>query len=431
MPFSVENLPVLPEEFYPLTKTKVPLSGMIEGDARNDKLFYHLRCIRETYPNINIHDLVSNINGNIFGEPLPHKELNTVVNSVSEASITQYKNNDVINELEYSNTRELQEKNLPPIVFFVETLLPQGLNLLCSPPKTGKSFMAFDLCLSISRGLPFLGFKTTQASCLYMALEDSENRLQDRMKKILNGEQAPNNFFYTTKCDDVENGLIEQLKVMIKKEPLIKVIVIDTLQKVRSNYKGSNGYVNDYYDLGKIKEFADENGLCIILIHHLKKGNETDVFGKVSGTNGITGTADTTLVLNKENRTDKDTTLSIVGRDVEFNEYVINFDKTTYKWSMVASLEVRKEELEKEEYQNNPLVNTIITLVDANSGKWSGALKDITEEHKKMHPYIDNDIKKGELKKIIPLLKKYDKIDYFEYGYPVNGVRPKVFTRLK
>lgn len=88
-----------------------------------------------------------------------------------------------------------------------------------------------DLCLSISRGKPFLGFNTKQAGCLYLALEDSENRVQDRLNKILNGEKAPNNFKYSTKCDDIENGLINQLQTIIKKEPHIKVIVIDTLQK--------------------------------------------------------------------------------------------------------------------------------------------------------------------------------------------------------
>lgn len=404
---------------------------MAEGDARNNKLFSHLLSVRESYPEIDIQNIANIINNNIFNQKLSNNELKQLIKSVNNKEITENKNYNKLNEIKYSSVKELQEKNLPPITFYVENLLPQGLNLICSLPKIGKSFMAFDLCLSISRGKTFLGFNTKQAGCLYLALEDSENRLQDRLNKILNGEKAPSNFKYSTKCDDIENGLINQLQVIIKKEPHIKVIVIDTLQKVRGSYKGGNNYANDYKEIGKLKEFADNNGLCIILIHHLKKGNENDVFNKVSGTNGITGTADTTIVLDKKERNDINTIMSIVGRDVETSDFIIQFDKNIYKWKMISSVEENKERTQLEEYQNNPLVDTIKKLVNENNGKYITSLKEIIQEFKKLHPYItEPKPSKKELNKIIPLLKKYDNINYFEYGYPINGKRPKVFTKM-
>ena len=422
--FSFDDLPELPKEFYPLPKAKgKKLSGMKKGSGRNEGLFYHLLCVRETYPEIDINALSGKINNNVFTERLKESELKSIIESASKHEIKKD-----FNSIKYSSAKELQEKDLPPIVFFLDSLLPQGLNLISSLPKIGKSFMALDLCISISKGLPFLGFNTTKASCLYLALEDSENRLQDRLNKVLNGDTAPENFLYTTRCDDIDNGLIFALQEIIKKEPNIKVIVIDTLQKIRGSYKGNNNYANDYQEMGKLKVFADDNGLCIILIHHLKKGREDDVFGKVSGTNGIIGSADTIIVLDKKDRADQNTTLHLTGRDVEFNEYVITFNQNTYKWEMVASYDDVKKEEEKELYQNDPLVDTIKNLVSANNNKWSGSLKELKKEYEQMHPYLfDHKVTKKTLDDIIPLLKKYDNIEHYAPPFPKNGKRERLF----
>ena len=153
---------------------------------------------------------------------------------------------------------ELQNKNLPPIIFYIDNFIPQGLTILCSSPKMGKSWMALDMGLSISMGTPFMGFNTQQSKVLYLALEDSENRLQTRTNKLLNGKIAPIDFLYAIQCDDISNGLIEELEEIKEKEPNVKVIIIDTLQKVRGMYRGSNNYANDYKELSEIKSFADK-----------------------------------------------------------------------------------------------------------------------------------------------------------------------------
>ena len=172
--------------------------------------------------------------------------------------------------------------------------------------------------------------------------------------------------------------------------------------------------------------------ICILLIHHLKKGNENDVFNKISGTNGISGVADTTLVLNKKERNDLNTILSIVGRDVEFNEFIIQFDKNIYKWKMVASYEEQKERDLKNMYDTSPLVDTIKTLVTEHNGKWAGSLKDIEIKQKELYSsLIENKVNKSDLNHIIPLLEKYDNIIYWENTYPIKGKRLKNFCKKK
>ncbi len=425
------NLDILPEEFYPLYKVKnKKLSGMIEGDARNNSLFSHLLSIKETYPQINISKIANIINNNIFKEKLSHNEINNLIKSVLKKEVEEIPNKDKVNNLVYSSAKDLQEKDLPPVQFYVENLIPQGLNIICSVPKMGKSFMALDLCVSIAKGTPFLGHKTKKAGCLYLALEDSENRLKQRLNTILGDEKAPDNFIYATRCDDIDNGLINQLDVTIKKEPYIKVIIIDTLQKIRGVYKGSNNYGHDYKEMSVLKEFADRNGLCIILIHHTKKGNENDVFNKISGTNGIMGSADTSIVIDKNERNDINATMHITGRDVEFNEYIIHFDKESCKWNKICSVDENKEFREKEEYMNNPLVETIKDLVTSNNNKWSGTLLDI--EHRQAEIFsglVDTKVRKNDLARITPLLKKYDNIQYYATAYPVKGKRLKTFIK--
>jgi len=423
--FKVDNIPYLPEELYPLKKAK-KLSGMNKGDGRNNDLYAHLLSVREEFPDININTLAQSINTNIFAKKLDNSELIDVIKSAKKKEVVTNNKKGI----KYSNMNELQQRNLPPIIFYIDGFIPQGLTILCSSPKMGKSWMALDMGLSISRGLQFMGFNTLQSKVLYLALEDSENRLQVRLNKLLNNQIAPVDFLYAIQCDDISNSLIEQLEDIKKKEPNVKVIIIDTLQKVRGMYKGSNNYANDYKEMSEIKKFADKYGMAIIVIHHMKKGYESDSFNKVSGTNGITGTADTMITLEKENRSNETTILSINGRDVEYNQYIVKFNSEKCKWEMVATYEDNKKMQEEDNYYNDPLVNIIRNLLHKNNEKWQGTytdLKSMLED--KYSNMVDSKVNNSRIKPLIPLLKKYDNITFYADKHPRNGKRLITFIK--
>ena len=78
---TLKNLPELPLEMYPLMKAK-NITGLSDGDGRNNALFYHLRLIREQKKEIDISKVANFINDVIFDEILPKKELNTLLESV-------------------------------------------------------------------------------------------------------------------------------------------------------------------------------------------------------------------------------------------------------------------------------------------------------------------------------------------------------------
>lgn len=337
--------------------------------------------------------------------------------------------------VEYFTAEELQNMDLPPVKFFVEGLIPQGLTLICSVPKLGKSWMSLQLCLALTRGTKFLGFNTNQCSCLYLSLEDSKNRLFERISILLGDSPFPENLILNNNNRDLNNGLIDELDRVISERSDIGIIVIDTLQKIRSISKNSNVYANDYYELSKLKKFADIHNIGVVLIHHLKKGTENnDVFERVSGTNGITGTADTTLILSKKNRSDEYTQLSVVGRDVEYNEFTITFDKGKCTWNMVGLSELMDEFIKSQTYKNDTLVKTIKTLVEKNKGVWKGTFKELNLIHKELYGdiYATSEHRlRSYVYDIKSLLLLKDDIEYIPASKnPTNEGRVQTFRKI-
>lgn len=287
-----------------------------------------------------------------------------------------------VQQLSTISARELQDKDIPPANFIVAELLPQGLALLASPPKYGKSWFVLDLCLSVAAGEQFLNHATVKRGCLYLALEDSERRLQDRMNKILQGERAPMSFDYATSAADIGHGLLQQLEDYVAQHKDTGLIVVDTLQKVRTSTNGKeSAYSADYRETALLKNFADKHGVCVLLVHHLRKAkDDTDPFNQISGTNGIFGAADTALVMTRLHRGDSRTTLSVVGRDIDSGDFTIVFDKADWKWKNLGSVENVTQQLRAEEYRQSPVAITIRELLrQSPTGTWSGSMKQLLE----------------------------------------------------
>lgn len=286
-------------------------------------------------------------------------------------NITELKEETKISSIEKApksiSAYDLLGLELEPLYTVVEDMICQGLTILAGDPKVGKSWLCLDLCNSICNGEQFLGFNTNKCECSYFALEDSENRLQNRLKKITGRKESLKNFHLQISCSPLDEGLLEELEDHLKEFPNVKLIIIDTLQKVRETKSNeNNAYKQDYNEMTKIKSYADKHKICIVVIHHLKKGQEDDVFNKLNGSKGITGSADTIIVLSKV-KDKKEVLLSIQGRDVESNEKLLIFNKETLKWEVVCSdLEAKEAKKDVDIYNGNPIVITIKRLLEEN-----------------------------------------------------------------
>lgn len=232
------------------------------------------------------------------------------------------------------DAQRLQETDIPPLQFVVDGLLPEGLALLIAPPKYGKSWMAMQLCMAVARGSSFLGFPVEAGAVLYLALEDSARRLKERQERFLNGDVAPKNLYMCTEAATVGNGLEAQLEGAITHIQGLKLIVIDVLAKVRSSSgKPVNAYYSDYQDMAPLKAIADKHHVCILVLHHYRKSqDDSDFLNNASGSNGIVGSADAIIGINKPTRDSESATLQVTGRDIEMQSIPIMFDGTVCNW---------------------------------------------------------------------------------------------------
>ena len=87
---------------------------------------------------------------------------------------------------------------LTPLNFVVDTLLSQGLHILAGSPKVGKSWLALWLAVTVAKGESIWGMPVRQGTTLYLCLEDSVLRIQNRLFEIT--EDAPDSVHFCTDC---------------------------------------------------------------------------------------------------------------------------------------------------------------------------------------------------------------------------------------
>ena len=278
------------------------------------------------------------------------------------------------------NGADIDLDRVEKIDFIVENLLTPGLSMLAADPKLGKSWFALLMCLRISQGQSFLGYKTTKSACMYLALEDSDNRVKTRIKKLYDGSTLPDTFGYCLEVNDLSNGLIEQLEMVYNSVNNLRVIVIDTLQCIRGSFNNKDGgaYGYDYKEMNMLKNFAKKHNLAILLIHHTSKADVPgDPFFSISGTRGITGALDLMMVMKKEDVNDKQAKLFIRGRDVDSDAFVVEMQNC--KWVKVGTVAEMETERELERYHNHPVVRTLNLLLK-DTKQWRGRMSNLIEE---------------------------------------------------
>ena len=233
----------------------------------------------------------------------------------------------------------LMSQPLKPLNFVVDSLLSQGLHILAGSPKVGKSWLALWLSVTVAKGDPVWGMPTKGGTTLYLALEDSALRIQNRLYEIT--EDAPANVHFSTESFILGKGLEEQLTNFLKEHPDTSLVIIDTLQLIRgAGY--DNTYANDYRDLSVLKQIADDHGIAILLIHHLRKETADDVFSRISGTTAISGAVDSSFTLVEERRGSGKAKLSCIGRDIEYRELTLERNGENV-WEMVADSRTQPE----------------------------------------------------------------------------------------
>ena len=219
-----------------------------------------------------------------------------------------------------------------PLPFVIDGLLSQGLHILAGSPKVGKSWLALWLSVQVANGDSVWGMPVKKGTTLYLCLEDSTLRIQNRLFDVT--EDAPDSVHFCTESSVLGQGLEQQLENFLREHPDTVLIIIDTLQMVRGN-NYENTYSNDYRDLSLLKKIADAHGIAILLIHHLRKEKSEDVFSQISGTTAISGAVDSSFTLVQEKRGSGNARLSCIGRDIEYRELELRMNEE-HVWDLVS-----------------------------------------------------------------------------------------------
>jgi Bifunctional DNA primase/polymerase, N-terminal/AAA domain/Primase C terminal 1 (PriCT-1) len=226
--------------------------------------------------------------------------------------------------------------------FAVPSLVPQGLVILASKPKLGKSWLMLGVGIAVATGNKALGKILVPAGdVLYLALEDRPRRLQTRLKKMLTKmpDQSLTRLTTFTEWPRMHQGGLEAIEAWLKQHPEARLVVIDTWGRFRPpKAKGADAYQEDYEQGAGLKALADECDVCIVIVHHCRKTEGEDPFDAISGTLGLTGSVDASLVLKRE-RGRQDATLFVTGRDIDDQELALRWDTDHAAWSILGNAE--------------------------------------------------------------------------------------------
>jgi hypothetical protein len=226
----------------------------------------------------------------------------------------------------------LDLQDFPPLRYAVPGIIPEGSTLLVGPPKIGKSWMVLAWALAkAAGGIALSSIKVDPAPVLYLALEDGDRRMQDRCRTLLQGEPIPAAFDYLTR---VEAGrVVETISAWLKRHPgAAPLVILDTLGKVMPPaIAGESSYQRDYRIGTALKHIAEsEPGAAVLTNHHDRKATAEDFVDAVSGTHGLAGAADTTVVIVRA-RNDQDGLLKVTGRDIPEGEYAVTFTGSDWR----------------------------------------------------------------------------------------------------
>lgn len=274
-----------------------------------------------------------------------------------------------MNDPRYLHTVSMTElyqtayKSRPPVI---DGLLYSGAYILAGAPKIGKSFLVAQLAYHVSTGQRLWGYEVHQGTVLYLALEDDFQRIQSRMF-MMYGVADTASLHFATAANKIGNGLDEQLENFIKEHPDTKLVVIDTMQKIREAGGEAYSYASDYEIIGKLKHFADRHSICIVTVHHTRKQPAGDSFETISGTTGLLGCADGALLMQKKKRTALEATVDAANKLIAKLKAEIDSLKQEISDYKSVHSKLRAAELERENTELRGKVRSYEDVIQRNN----------------------------------------------------------------
>ena len=183
----------------------------------------------------------------------------------------------------------------------VVQLLPEGVLLLAGKPKVKKSWLMLSVALAVASGGMALGkLPTVQGDVLYLALEVNKRRLTKRLR-LLTKDPPPKRLEFATEWPRVADGGIERLESWLKAHPHARLIVVDTLARIRPQHakRTDSAYTTDYEAVKGFIDLCKSYSISVVIVCHTRKMESDDPIDLISGTLGLTGGVDGYMLLTK------------------------------------------------------------------------------------------------------------------------------------
>lgn len=235
---------------------------------------------------------------------------------------------------------ELMAKPDAPVEYVWEGRLIAGtVSAAVSKPKVGKSTLVRNLCLAIARGEDFLGLKTKQGECIYLALEEREEDLRSDFRAMGADGTEPILVHAAAAPADGIRALCELVK---ERKP--RLVVIDPLFRL-ARIRDEKNYAETYAALGPLIDAARETGTHVMLLHHSGKSPKADAIDSPLGSTAIAGAVSSLIVLKRTDAYRVIQTVQRIGQDMP--ETVLQFDADTKRLSIGGTrLEADRRECE-------------------------------------------------------------------------------------
>ena len=314
-------------------------------------------------------------------------------------------------ELHPVRMNDLLKKEFKPLYEPVQGLFSEGLNIYVGASKLGKSWHMLQCGFCVSSGRPFWNRPVTRSPVLYLALEDSERRIKDRLSK-LNVTEISDDYLIQTKVPNMDSGLTELFDQWLTKQAKPCMIIIDVFQKIKGrSEKGENAYESDYRIASALKNIADKHHACIVCVHHTNKlRNTDDIYERISGSNGLMGCADNIALLQRE-RNSSVATVNVTGRDVQ--ECEITLSQINGVWT--AETAEAQHDREMQAYKRDPAVIIIRKLLAENPEGGFISYDDFRQQCAELTGRIFKDGRDvaSALSAAVPSLKLIDQVEVF------------------
>jgi hypothetical protein len=237
-------------------------------------------------------------------------------------------------EVRMACAEDIANMAFDPIKYVVPEIFVEGLTLFAGKPKTGKSWLLLHAAIAVASGGFTLGnLHCIEGDVLYCALEDSLRRIKARMAKL--GLQPPKRLTFCYEMPRLSVGGLDAIREWIASQPNPRLVIIDTLAMVRSpKQQDESSYDSDYAAVKELRKLANETGVAIVIVHHLRKAEADDPFDNISGTLGLTGAPDTVMVLKRD--AGGAITLHAKGRDLIEIEKAMEFDRNACIWRIAG-----------------------------------------------------------------------------------------------